>query len=61
MAQVGPTKAGPTQYLIPVFTVVLAVSLLDEVIRPFHVVGAALAILGVYLATSRRPALPGGA
>lgn len=61
VAQVGPTKAGPTQYLIPVFTVVLAVSLLDEVIRPFHVVGAALAIFGVYLATSRRLALPGGA
>ncbi|HEY7608882.1 MAG TPA: DMT family transporter [Alphaproteobacteria bacterium] len=57
VARVGPTRATHFQYLIPVFAAGLAILLLDEEVRLFHVAGAALIIGGLVLATrpSRRP------
>ncbi len=51
---VGPNKAGFTQHLIPAFGTVLAVIFLDEEVHPFHAVGIATILFGVWLATSAR-------
>ncbi len=52
--QVGPSRAGPFMYLMPVFTPLLAMVFLDEQPRLFHAVGIVLIFLGIYL--SSRPA-----
>jgi len=49
----GPARAGVFYYLIPVFGAVLAILLLGEVFQPFHALGMALVLLGVYLASQR--------
>ena len=54
IAQVGPGKAGMLFTLVPVFTAMLAIALLGESLRPFHLVGIALVFLGVYLTTRTR-------
>ncbi|HUZ72285.1 MAG TPA: DMT family transporter [Stellaceae bacterium] len=54
LALVGPNRAGFTNHLLPAFTVVLAVGLLGETLRPFHIVGIATILAGVWLATSAR-------
>jgi drug/metabolite transporter (DMT)-like permease len=51
---VGPNKAGFTQHLLPAFGTVLAVLLLGEEVRLFHILGIATILLGVWLATSAR-------
>ena len=53
---VGANTAGAVQYLIPVFGVIGAVTLLGESLRLFHIVGVALIFAGVYVVSSRRPA-----
>jgi drug/metabolite transporter (DMT)-like permease len=53
VARVGPTRATLFQYLIPVFAAILAFLLLGEDIRLFHLIGAALIIGGLVLATRR--------
>ena len=47
----GAARAGLLLHLIPVFTLVLAIVLLDEELRSFHAVGIVLIGLGIYLAT----------
>ena len=59
VARVGATKAGLFHYLIPVFTVGLAVLLLGEVVHAYHAAGAVLAVIGIYLTTSARRPAPG--
>ena len=59
IAQVGPGKAGMLFNLVPVFTAVLAIAMLGESLRTFHLVGIALVFLGVYL-TTRPSARDGG-
>lgn len=54
VAGVGATKAGLFIHLIPVFTVVLATTLLGETLEVYHVIGAAIVALGIIL-VSRRP------
>ena len=61
VAHVGPGRSGMIFYLIPVFTSGLAVSLLGEQLRPFHFVGAVLALGGVFLATRAGRLRPGAA
>jgi len=51
VGRVGPTRATLIQYLIPVFAAILSMLLLGESLRPFHIVGAALIIGGLILAT----------
>jgi drug/metabolite transporter (DMT)-like permease len=53
---VGANRAGFTTYLMPVFATVLAVSLLDEEVHPFHAIGIITIVLGIWLATSTRRA-----
>jgi drug/metabolite transporter (DMT)-like permease len=52
---VGPNRAGFTMHLLPAFATVLAVLLLGEDVHLFHVVGIAIILFGVWLATSARP------
>ncbi len=49
--QVGPSRAGPFMYLMPVFTPLLAMVFLDERPRLFHAVGIVLIFLGIYLSS----------
>ena len=57
VGRIGPTRAMLFQYLIPVFATGLAILLLGETLRWFHVAGAGLIVGGLVLAS--RPA--GGA
>ena len=53
---IGPNRAAPTMYLIPVFASLMAIVLLGERLYPFHVASFALVIGGVVIATRRRAA-----
>lgn len=53
VAQIGANRAGLFVHLIPVFTVALALLVLGESLRGFHVVGALLIALGIYLTVSK--------
>ncbi|HWE76132.1 MAG TPA: DMT family transporter [Stellaceae bacterium] len=55
---VGANRAGFTTYLMPAFTTVLAVLLLDEKVHIFHIIGIVAILFGVWLSTSagRKPA-----
>ena len=55
VAHIGPAKAGGFFYLMPVFTVGLALLLLGEPLRLYHVAGTALVFGGVFLSI-RQPA-----
>lgn len=48
---IGPGKSGMFLYLMPLFTAALALPLLGERLYGYHGVGAALILLGLYLAT----------
>ena len=54
VAAVGSSTAGLFLYLMPVITSLLAVTFLGEVIYPYHLIGAALVISGIHVATRRR-------
>lgn len=51
----GPARAGIYVHLIPVFTVLLAMLLLGEGLRPFHAAGVGLIALGILLTTALGP------
>ncbi|HTC19018.1 MAG TPA: DMT family transporter [Stellaceae bacterium] len=51
---VGANRAGFTTHLLPAFTTLLAVIFLGEELHPYHIVGIAVVLFGVYLATSAR-------
>jgi drug/metabolite transporter (DMT)-like permease len=51
---VGPNRAAPMMYTIPVFASLMAIFFLGERLYPFHVAGFALVLAGVVLAT-RQP------
>lgn len=56
VAAVGANKAGLFQYLIPVSTVTLAIALLGEELRLYHLVGGLLTVAGLYITSAaRRP------
>ena len=48
---IGPGLAGQASHLVPVFGVLLAVTLLGEVFYAFHAVGMALIAVGIFLAS----------
>lgn len=52
----GAPRAGLIFYLTPVYNALLAWTLLGERLAAFHLVGAALVLPGLYLATRARPA-----
>jgi len=55
-SRLGANRTSLIMYLIPVYNAVLAWLLLDEGLQPYHFMGAALVLPGIYLATRRRPA-----
>ncbi len=50
---IGPVRGGVFIHLVPLFTVVLAVLFLGEDPAPYHAVGFALILTGVWLASGR--------
>lgn len=56
VAEVGANRAGQFLHLIPVFGTLLAVIFLGESLKLFHLSGAALIFVGIYLAAPRRSA-----
>lgn len=53
---IGPNRASPFFHLMPVFGSVIAILFLGEQPRLFHLVGFALVLSGVFVATKRPPA-----
>ncbi|MGL3208795.1 DMT family transporter [Bradyrhizobium sp. BR 1433] len=47
VAQLGPNRCAIFMNLLPVLTAVAAIVMLGEPVRPFHVIGGGLALLGV--------------
>jgi drug/metabolite transporter (DMT)-like permease len=54
VALVGPARAAPFMYLMLVYTPVLGILFLGERVYGYHLVGGALIIGGIWLATFRR-------
>jgi drug/metabolite transporter (DMT)-like permease len=50
---IGANRAGPFLHLVPLYSVVLASTLLGERLAAYHVAGFALILLGVWLASGR--------
>ena len=50
---IGANRAGPYLHLIPVYTAMIATTVLGEHLYPFHLTGFALIIGGVWLASTR--------
>lgn len=51
---IGANRAGFTSHLLPAFATVLAVFTLGETLHVYHVIGIAVVLFGVWLATSAR-------
>lgn len=56
VAEIGPSRAGVFIHLLPAFGALLAIALLGESFRAFHLAGIALILAGVALAGSPGPA-----
>lgn len=54
VAEVGANRAGQFLHLIPVFGTLLAVIFLGESLKLFHLFGAVLIFVGIYLAAPRK-------
>jgi drug/metabolite transporter (DMT)-like permease len=57
IALIGPNRAAPFLHLVPVFGSAMAILLLGEQLRLFHLVGYALVLTGVFIA-ARAPKAP---
>jgi drug/metabolite transporter (DMT)-like permease len=53
IALIGPNRAAPFLHLVPVFGSAMAIVLLGEQLRPFHLAGYALVLAGVVIASRR--------
>ena len=51
IALIGPNRAAPFFHLMPVFGSAMAILLLGESLRPFHLIGYALVLAGVIIAS----------
>jgi len=51
IALIGPNRAAPFFHLVPVFGSAMAILLLGEALRPFHLIGYALVLAGVVVAS----------
>jgi drug/metabolite transporter (DMT)-like permease len=56
LALIGPNRAAPFFHLVPVFGSAMAILLLGEQLRPFHLTGYALVLVGVVIASRRASA-----
>ena len=50
---VGPNKAGIFLHLMPVFSSFMAIFLLNETLMNFHIIGAIIIIIGIYLSSKK--------
>jgi drug/metabolite transporter (DMT)-like permease len=50
---VGPNKAGIFLHLMPVFSSFMAILLLNEKLMNFHIIGATIIIIGIYLSSKK--------
>jgi len=55
---IGANRAGPFLHLIPVFTAIIATTVLGEELYSFHILGFTLIIGGVWLASRKGKAVP---
>ena len=55
VAIVGPNKAGIFLHLMPVFSSFMAIFLLNEKLMNFHIIGAIIIIIGIYLSSKKSP------
>ena len=53
IAMIGPNRAAPFLHLMPVFGSAMAILLLGETLQLFHMVGYALVLAGVIIASRR--------
>ena len=53
VASIGPNRAGVFIHLMPLFGAVLAITFLGEELAAYHVLGAALVLVGVILSSRR--------
>ena len=53
--QIGPVRAGMVYYSLPVFSGIAAKLILDETVTPAQMVGGALVIIGIIVATVVMP------
>jgi len=56
IALIGPNRAAPFFHLVPVFGSVMAIVLLGEPLRLFHLIGYALVLAGVVIASRQASA-----
>lgn len=56
IALIGPNRAAPFFHLVPVFGSAMAIVLLGEQLQPFHLIGYALVLAGVVIASRRASA-----
>jgi len=56
IALIGPNRSAPFQHLVPVFGSAMAILLLGERLRLFHLVGYALVLAGIAIASRRASA-----
>ena len=52
---VGPNKAGIFLHLMPVFSSFMAIFLLNEKLMNFHIIGATIIVVGIYLSSKKSP------
>ena len=57
IALIGPNRAAPFFHLVPVFGSAMAILLLGEKLQPFHLIGYALVLAGVVIASRRGSAV----
>jgi len=50
---IGPSKSGVFLHLMPVFTSLMAIFLLNENLMNFHIIGAIIIIFGIYLSSKK--------
>jgi len=50
---IGANRAAPFFHVVPVFGSVMAIAFLGERLQPFHVIGFALVLIGVYVAARK--------
>ncbi len=58
IALIGPNRAAPFLHLIPVFGSAMAILLLGEALRPFHLAGYTLVLAGVIIASRQGSGKP---
>src|SRR3954464_94578 len=57
LALIGPNRAAPFFHLVPVFGSAMAILLLGETLQPFHLIGYALVLAGVVIASRQGSAV----